>query len=131
MIGPAGFTTAPKPQDEVNEIMAGMDRATDEWLKHIAAIAPRCHFRPMMLEGWGDESWWECSVCGHTKDADRAAKAASQDTTHAPLTRCAAGRDGECGHAQCPQLRDGEPRASGRHCPLDCAASHGTNGETE
>lgn len=36
-----------------------------------------------------------------------------------PLTRCAAGRDGECGHAQCPQLRDGEPRASGRHCPLD------------
>lgn len=37
----------------------------------------------------------------------------------APHTRCAAGRDGECGHAQCPQLRDGEPRASGRHCPLD------------
>ena len=37
----------------------------------------------------------------------------------APLTRCAAGRDGECGHAQCPQLRDKEPAASGRHCPLD------------
>jgi len=37
----------------------------------------------------------------------------------APLTRCAAGRDGECGHAQCPQLRDDEPRATGRHCPLD------------
>lgn len=35
------------------------------------------------------------------------------------LTRCAAGRDGECGHAQCPQLRDGEPAKSGRHCPLD------------
>jgi len=37
----------------------------------------------------------------------------------APLTRCAAGRDGECGHAQCPQLRDAEPAKSGRHCPLD------------
>jgi len=36
-----------------------------------------------------------------------------------PLTRCAAARDGDCTHAQCPQLRDGEPRAAGRHCPLD------------
>lgn len=36
-----------------------------------------------------------------------------------PLARCAAGRDGECGHAQCPQLRDNEPAATGRHCPLD------------
>lgn len=36
-----------------------------------------------------------------------------------PLTRCAAGRDGECINHQCPQLRDGEPRSTGRHCPLD------------
>jgi hypothetical protein len=35
------------------------------------------------------------------------------------LKRCAAGRDGECGHPQCPQIRDGEPVKSGRHCPLD------------
>jgi hypothetical protein len=35
------------------------------------------------------------------------------------LTKCAAGRDGECGHAQCPQLCDNEPAATGRHCPLD------------
>ena len=41
-----------------------------------------------------------------------------------PLKRCAAGRDGECGHAQCPQLRDGEQRASGRHCPLDNEGGH-------
>ncbi|MGB8422244.1 DUF7446 family protein [Paraburkholderia sp.] len=33
--------------------------------------------------------------------------------------RCAAGNDGECSHSQCPQLRDGEPMKSGRHCPLD------------
>lgn len=35
------------------------------------------------------------------------------------LLRCAAARDGECNHAQCPQLRDGEPENSGRHCPID------------
>jgi len=42
--------------------------------------------------------------------------------THLPiqtLKRCAAGRDGECHHAQCPQLRDNEPAATGRHCPMD------------
>jgi hypothetical protein len=33
--------------------------------------------------------------------------------------RCHAGRDGECNWKGCPQLRDGEPEKSGRHCPLD------------
>ncbi|MFC5353490.1 hypothetical protein [Azospirillum himalayense] len=36
-----------------------------------------------------------------------------------PLTHCAAGKDGECNHPDCPQLRDGEPAKSRRHCPLD------------
>ncbi|EOI6389850.1 hypothetical protein ACMU9O_000880 [Yersinia enterocolitica] len=36
-----------------------------------------------------------------------------------PLERCAAGRDGECHHKDCPQLRDNEPMATGRHCPID------------
>lgn len=36
-----------------------------------------------------------------------------------PLSQCAAGRDGECDHKACPQLRDKEPATSGRHCPLD------------
>ncbi len=36
-----------------------------------------------------------------------------------PLTHCAANRDGDCDHQQCPQLRDGEPVKSGRRCPLD------------
>lgn len=35
------------------------------------------------------------------------------------LTRCAAARDGECSHPQCPQTLDGEPVRSGRHCPID------------
>lgn len=32
---------------------------------------------------------------------------------------CHAGRDGECHWKECPQIADGEPEASGRHCPLD------------
>lgn len=36
-----------------------------------------------------------------------------------PMPRCHAGRDGECYWQGCPQLADGEPEASGRHCPLD------------
>ena len=34
-------------------------------------------------------------------------------------TRCHANNDGECSSANCPQLLDGEPARSGRHCPLD------------
>jgi len=34
-------------------------------------------------------------------------------------TACHAGSDGDCSWAECPQLRDGEPIKSGRHCPLD------------
>ena len=36
-----------------------------------------------------------------------------------PLTRCAANREGDCYHKQCPQLRNNEPAWSGRSCPLD------------
>ena len=32
---------------------------------------------------------------------------------------CHADSDGECHHKDCPQLRDDEPKATGRHCPLD------------
>lgn len=34
-------------------------------------------------------------------------------------TRCQSAQDGECFWKECPQLRDGEPERSGRHCPLD------------
>jgi len=34
-------------------------------------------------------------------------------------TQCHADSDGECFWAECPQLRDGEPAKSRRHCPLD------------
>jgi len=32
---------------------------------------------------------------------------------------CQSGSDGECFHKDCPQIRDNEPLATGRHCPLD------------
>lgn len=32
---------------------------------------------------------------------------------------CHGSRDGECNWIYCPQLRDNEPRATGRHCPYD------------
>jgi hypothetical protein len=35
------------------------------------------------------------------------------------LTRCQADDDGMCEWLTCPQLRDGEPRRTGRHCPWD------------
>ena len=48
---------------------------------------------------------------------------------------CRADQDGDCYWDECPQLRDGEPEASGRHCPLDHGPYEGeddnrcTNGE--
>ena len=32
---------------------------------------------------------------------------------------CHAQKDGDCEWINCPQLRDNEPMATGRHCPLD------------
>ena len=32
---------------------------------------------------------------------------------------CHGDRDGDCLHDRCPQVRDGEPISTGRHCPLD------------
>jgi hypothetical protein len=34
-------------------------------------------------------------------------------------SRCRSDSDGDCDWPGCPQLRDGEPTRSGRHCPLD------------
>lgn len=35
------------------------------------------------------------------------------------INDCHAARDGDCFWSKCPQVRDGEPHKSGRHCPLD------------
>lgn len=36
-----------------------------------------------------------------------------------PKLQCHAQKDGDCFWKDCPQLRDDEPKKSGRHCPLD------------
>lgn len=41
--------------------------------------------------------------------------------------RCHADMDGDCEWEHCPQLRDNEPRASGRSCPLPWSR-HGCTG---
>lgn len=47
---------------------------------------------------------------------DRPKKAAWEP----PETHCHATRDdGDCSWKDCPQLRDGEPANTHRHCPLD------------
>lgn len=33
--------------------------------------------------------------------------------------QCRGHEDGECFWKDCPQLKDGEPAKTGRHCPLD------------
>lgn len=58
-----------RSQEEVNEIMAGMENVWAEYAAHLDKIAPRCHFTPMRLDGEGSEEWWECEHCGHTKEA--------------------------------------------------------------
>lgn len=35
------------------------------------------------------------------------------------FTKCQSDDDGDCDWGHCPQLRDNEPHATGRHCPLD------------
>lgn len=49
----------------------GLNQSYIEMDQKLSKIAPKCHFRPMNLEhGDGEyycETWWECSVCGHTK----------------------------------------------------------------
>ena len=48
------------------------------------------------------------------------------------ITRCQADEE-DCDWKGCPQLRDNEPEATGRHCPLDrqgtCADCEDQHGE--
>ncbi len=42
------------------------------------------------------------------------------DPEHWTDSACHASRgDGECNWARCPQIQEGEPAKTGRHCPLD------------
>lgn len=65
-----------------------------------------------------------CPKCRHAWHARPCLNMASDndcgsDCQTSELTRCASGRDGECFHDRCPQIRDDEPSSTGRHCPID------------
>ncbi len=63
----------PPTQEEFNKICAGMDKVNHQMYLEEQRVAPICHFRSMFkdmsdsTDGYYEE-WWECSVCGHTKD---------------------------------------------------------------
>lgn len=71
---------------------------------------------------YGDVGTRDAEVSIKREKIDRAIAILQGDTKvveKKPLSRCAANRDGECSHSDCPQIRDSEPFTSGRHCPLD------------
>lgn len=55
-------------EEDMFAIMRGMDEVNNRMAKEIEAKAPMCHMRKMSYESGDGESWWECGVCGHTKD---------------------------------------------------------------
>lgn len=54
---------------------------------------------------------------GLTPEGREAFRLAIEPVSDHPV--CQAARDGDCIWTHCPQMRDGEPAKSGRHCPLD------------
>ena len=60
-------------QEKFNELADGMEQVNREMADEIERTAPLCHMKPMCLDeadidDYHTEKWWECSVCGHTKD---------------------------------------------------------------
>jgi len=106
--------SALKPSDE--QILSAL-RHSGPTMTYVVAAVLRRSFYPLKTD----------FVLRRLKALEKAGRVERMPTVYAvqygwralPFTRCAAGRDGECSHAECPQLRDNEPRASGRHCPLD------------
>lgn len=54
-------------------------------------------------------------MIGEIAAAGRACGLSSEAVGH----YCHSGKDGDCIWAHCPQNRDNEPHATGRHCPID------------
>ena len=46
-------------------------------------------------------------------------RGAQSGIREAGIPGCHAGKDGDCCWEKCPQIRDDEPKKTGRHCPLD------------
>lgn len=57
-------------KDEIYQAFEGLEESYREMIEELDKNAPKCHFRKMALISGevGDGDWWECSVCGHTKE---------------------------------------------------------------
>jgi len=67
---------------------------------------------------WDDNLGRACSAEVRHFDSITRTEVQPAPPPQQPLNGCAAGRDGDCTHSQCPQLRDREPATTGRSCPL-------------
>ena len=90
------------------------------YITHHAGSFWIVNWRETTLPG---ELWWSEPLClpdmSGLKDHRGIPIAKEFIDRHKDGERCHSSRDGECNDARCPQLRDGEPQKSGRHCPLD------------
>ncbi|MBP2301523.1 hypothetical protein [Azospirillum picis] len=104
--------TAPNPTAATDLAQDALNR-----LRRADARGTGCHLTAEMVQALSvtniGEIWNQPDPRDETEDQAMAIHAA------APLDHCVAGKDGECNHPDCPQLRDGEPAKSRRHCPLD------------
>jgi hypothetical protein len=65
----------------------------------------------------GANKWCDACFLALARGETPKVEAERSEVVSAP--HCHADSDGECTWDGCPQLRDGEPKKSGRHCPYD------------
>lgn len=132
----------------ITALRAALRDALDQAVSVMSQLAQKQRARIAELEGalrgfaWDDspdDLGCYCSGSGASADEhDEAcievrALLAARPTEAQPdyveyrTTACHAGSDGDCSWTDCPQTRDGEPRRSRRHCPLDALAARPTD----
>lgn len=55
-------------QDEVNNILSEYEKVLIEEDRKRWENAPICHMKRMSMDESDEERWWECTICGHTKE---------------------------------------------------------------
>lgn len=82
-----------------------------------------CRLEPMGVGTYSTEWFWSCPNCSVEFPAAEFVDDSPAPEHHCKLPiitlNCHSANDGECHWDLCPQIRDNEPEASGRHCPLD------------
>lgn len=60
-------------ENEIYDAFNAIEESYRKMEDNIYLKAPICHFQKMHFEvadtlGGGETSWWECPICGHTKN---------------------------------------------------------------